>query len=460
MRHSQEKGIEVKPTEPVHEDSPTSSGCGDRMPLMRGSGCGPARHPRARRQSSTLIEDGTPNGTFHLEVFSTRASIPHPSQASQGTFIVQPNGSEAEWYFEYSSVSETGPWVVAATGTASTNERQGEGAYVEGMATHLSPGTSYYARVRAKNASGEVSTPILKFTTLPVSGPTFQYAPCGPLTGLGELGSVETARQMCGALHITSADIFAELETNGAETKYHFEYASSASGPFTPVPGAEGTVTVAEDLAKVEAHLTALTPETIYYLRAVAENGHNPSASLTVKFKTATNHPSASVREVRNVTATSAHIAGDVHPQGSETHWRFESATSVTGPWSPVPGGNGVISSAEADESLHEVGVELSSLAPSTTYYVRLYCESEHGTSTDQSPPSFQTAGPPSATTYAVHSIHGEFMRLLGTVNPNSIATSEEHTVTIVGVPTGGTFTLTLVWSDHQPNSVQRYGVW
>ena len=56
---------------------------------------------------------------------------------------------------------------------------------------------------------------------------------------------------------------------------------------------------------------------------------------------------------------------------------------------------------------------------------------------------SFETFGPPSASTFAVHGLVGESLQLFGAINPKSTPTSAEQTITVEGSPTGGTFTLT-----------------
>ena len=143
------------------------------------------------------------------------------------------------------------------------------------------------------------------------------------------------------------------------------------------------------------------------------------------------------------------HLVGHVSPSGSETSWRFEYATSAGGPWGVVPGAEGTISQAEA-EALPEgsgVGVAWSftGLSTVTTYYVRLFAENkcavDCGASTSGAA-SFKTFGPPTATTFAVHGLHGEALRVMGAVNPGSVLTSGEQTVAVQGAPTGGTFNL------------------
>jgi hypothetical protein len=152
--------------------------------------------------------------------------------------------------------------------------------------------------------------------------------------------------------------------------------------------------------------------------------------------------PSVSIDTV-NVTATTANVSGGVNPNGFETHWRFEFGTDRA----KVEAGEGTvaeegtIAAAEADEKLHSIEAELTGLSPNTTYYVRPFAENAKGNGSE-APHVFSTPGPPTATTFAVHALDGEAIRVLGSVQPNAGPVGEEQTVTIGGAPTGGTFAL------------------
>jgi hypothetical protein len=126
---------------------------------------------------------------------------------------------------------------------------------------------------------------------------------------------------------------------------------------------------------------------------------------------------------VSNVTATSAHLTGDVHPNDYETHWRFEYATTETGPW--LPGPEGTIPQAEAayTEEGKTVEADLAGLSASTDYYVRLFAQNGHPPAATSNVLGFETAGPPLAETFAVHAIHGEVLRALGSLTPNGYDT-------------------------------------
>jgi hypothetical protein len=386
--------------------------------------------------------------------------------------IIHTEGSDTHWHFEYAtskSALENNEGIPAGNGTvvagsfANTVNTSNGSEYNE--LRHLTPNTTYYIRLIAENAFGELNQTI-EFTTRPVSAPEFLEFKCksGPgLEGYERLPHDSSGGEkpnMCGASpHQTSVDIYAELDTGGAETTYHFEYSTEEKGAYAPVPGAGGSVTVAEDFAQTkEAHLTGLTPGTTYYLRAVAENGHGSPATELIEFATPPANPQALNVQVRNVTTTSAHPIGDLLPRSAETHWRFEYAPAEPNGQAPpanspawLAGTEGVIPAAAAGEGFDHVSGSLSALSPATVYYVRLFAENGHQPASTSDPQSFETAGPPTATTFATHGLHGESLRLLGAVNPHSVPTSEEQAITIEGAPTGGTFTLTFKGKTTKP---------
>lgn len=336
---------------------------------------------------------------------------------------------------------------------------------------HLKPDTTYYARFTVKTASGELVEHTYEFTTTTVTAPEV-------VIKLGAQGTHNSFTFDVRGLSPTSAAFKAHVETNGAKTEYHFEYTTEPENagswkPFTS--GASGSVTVAEDYANPEANLAGLDPETTYYVRLRASNEHGAVSDTKISlapeeygsFTTPTLKPVVPARPyVRNITGSSAYLTGVVVPHGFKSGWRFEYATSASGPWSPVPGAAGTVTQAQAEALPNGntilVGGRLSGLKSASTYYVRLFAENQAGegencfgptageevcepivTAAHPQIASLQTSGVPTATAYAVHALHGGSVRLLGSVNPESAPTSEEQTVTLEGAPTGGAFTLT-----------------
>jgi phosphodiesterase/alkaline phosphatase D-like protein len=367
-------------------------------------------------------------------------------QASQADVevTIANHGFEDHWTLETSTSEEGGPWVLVASGTQQPHRLSGEAA--NAVIHHLNPQTRYFARFKASTVVGEVTSETASFTTLAVGPPEIAELNCE--AELSFHTALAQPSVMCGKVGPASAKFFTELDTDGAETKYRFESATSPGGPFTPVPGASGVITVAEDFARPEASLSGLSPETSYYLRLIAENGHSPAAPATIEFATLSARPDVTLGGVRSITGTSAKLEGSVIPRGSETHWHFEYATEAGGPWTSVSGG-GTITAAEAGEESLQVTSDLAGLSAHTKYYFRLFAENECATGcggalrTSTGIESFETSGLPAVTTFATHSVQGESLRVLGAVTPNNSGLDEIQTVTIDGAPTGGTFTLT-----------------
>ncbi len=326
---------------------------------------------------------------------------------------------------------------------------------------HLEPGTHYYVRIAAKNSLGEADE-TLSFQTLPASKPEVsQIHPGGLVPGDAKPLFVGAA------ISDTAAEFNTGVESNGLETVYQLEYSLPEGGHAPAVhsaswkafsSGGGGTITPAEEHAAVKAETTGLTPETTYYVRLKMSNGVGETIQNTYTtelgevstFTTLTARPLASIEPPRNVTASSAYVTAQFEPRGERTVWRFESAPAASGPWTVIPGGSGTITQAQAEafpygQNGSRFGARIAGLQPSTVYYVRATAENECavgcGKTTGEAE-SFETAGGPSVSAFAVHALHGEALRLLGSVNPNSLPTSAEQTITIEGAPAGGTFTL------------------
>lgn len=356
-------------------------------------------------------------------VHSTRAAI-YVRSGNSGE-------SDASYTWEYITVKalkEGGSWTVAVSGSIPPATAT-PGLEVR----HLTPGTPYDVRVKVKNESGSAEGTI-ELVTLATAAPEIYGCPEGSvLIGITTVGCtfrfVEggSSAEWGGSAQLGAyrADYKADIESNGAETKYRYEYAESESGPFTPVPGAAGTITVAEDFALPEARLEGLAPSRMYYIRliveseceAVAKPGHICTVSETEHFETLSPLPFVALLSPENVTGASVHLTLEASPRSAETHWAVEYITAQAfkegGSWTVGPGGT--ITSAEATEGSLAFAVDLPALAPSTVYHVRASAENEHGrTVSDER--QFETAGAPSANTFPVHAMHGEVVRALGSV--------------------------------------------
>jgi hypothetical protein len=235
-----------------------------------------------------------------------------------------------------------------------------------------------------------------------------------------------------------------DIEPHGLATTWHYDYApaegghppAEASPSWAPVPGGSGTTPATSvSLYLIETNaLTGLTPETAYYVRLQAENEDGSliledgaQAPLITRFETQPLRPRSACCQVTSVGGTSAHLRGQVVPDNFETHWRFEYSTSQSAleKGEGTLGPDGVIATAEADEAFHQIDGLLTGLEGEHVYYVRLFAENEHGDATlsASNVQRIETGGKPNAGTFAVHSIHGDVLRALGSVLPHGFDT-------------------------------------
>ncbi len=319
---------------------------------------------------------------------------------------------------------------------------------------HLSPLMRYCVRFEAENAAGSAKEEI-PFETRPVEIPEVPH-----------FGIVEQLNPIFKVDEITNTSLgfLAKIESNGSDSEYTFEYSLPENGhapaqnsaSWKPMTlEATGVVTAEEDFLKVKAGLTGLSAETVYYIRIKLHNsagtGYQTLDSNEEEFvETGTSRPGSGV-SVRNVTGGSAHFSGAVDPRSSETGWQFEYVAAEAGGscpsvgWVRPSGGDGTVGQAQAEATPYSnsvpVGVSVGGLSGSTGYCVRLSVTNKFGSGVS-SKESFETEGPPTDGTFVVHRVVGGSLELLGTVNPKSVATSEEQVIGVEGA-TGGSFTLT-----------------
>jgi hypothetical protein len=361
---------------------------------------------------------------------------------------------------------------------------------------HLQPGTTYNVLFVAENSSKKTESEFsAAFTTEPVLAPEIS-PPNGDTPEDNRLFWMAAKSPRTGMLQ-------AEIDSNGSDTKYDFEYAPAEAG-HAPAEGspswesfAKGTVTKEEDYSNREASVTGLLPETRYCMRVIAVNlqdertvernggspGSGPNSGEEGCFTTPTEKPLIGGVAVRNVTGSSAGLQATVNPHRLATPWRLEyiSATSYESEpcrkerlqcsWTAGPEGVVTLAQAEALPEFTSAVVvgTISGLKPSTTYYARLFAENSAGegevcfreaggherceSALEETLfiTSFKTFGPPVASTLPVHGLHGEALRVMGGVSPETVPTSAEQLITLEGAPTGGTFTLTFADETTQP---------
>jgi hypothetical protein len=277
--------------------------------------------------------------------------------------LVDPDYQQSTYAFEYA----TNEALTGATVVAGAAPVEGEAAElpVSVEIAGLQPGTVYYYRATATNATGTSHGELHSFQALALPAAT---------TGEGA-GPTRTTVLLSGTVNPA-----------GATTTYHFayvpasEYEPGAANPYAKGRTTAESASVGSDyIPHSVGPLTVeeLAPGTTYHYALVATNIVGASTGADGTFTTAPpTPPLASTGGVEAVSQLSATITGTADTRGLQTISSFELGTA---PYqgSLVPA---TVNSASGDV-LALAAVFNGSLQPATTYYYRLIATNMDGAS-------------------------------------------------------------------------------
>jgi hypothetical protein len=192
--------------------------------------------------------------------------------------------------------------------------------------------------------------------------------------------------------------------------------------PCSPDPVITPGVVTAPGPNLVTANLTGLEPGTTYHYRlAVSNAGGSDTKEAVNTFTTLVpGAPAVSILPPSTVTASSAHLAGTINPDGTDpgfnVNWHFRCTPKCPG----IEGGT-----IAADESTHEVSVDATGLKANTSYSVVLIATNA-AAKVVAGPELFTTAAAkPVVTTFPAFALAGGTEALVGgKVDPENSATT------------------------------------
>jgi phosphodiesterase/alkaline phosphatase D-like protein len=182
---------------------------------------------------------------------------------------VNTNSLESKYWFEYGKDINFGNITPVQILAGSTSN-----VAVAMPITGLDPLSKYYFRLNSQNSRGTSNGLILNFTTL---GPVAVSAPSVNAKGASGITG-------------TNATLNGNINPNGAETTYWFEYSEDSLlgniiGTGTPTKILAGTNTA----TNVKADITGLSKNTKYYFHLVARNQAGTTESSIMSFTTKKN---------------------------------------------------------------------------------------------------------------------------------------------------------------------------
>jgi hypothetical protein len=281
-------------------------------------------------------------------------------------------------------------------GGSCTNDGEGFGEFTSRL-TNLIPETSYYVRAYATNADSTIYGEQLEFTTRD--------------------GLIELTTGAASSITAITATVGGQISGDGgADITVKGVVWSTDQSPTLQTNN--GITTEGAGTGAFTSHITGLTLETTYYVRAYATNDvSGTNYGNQVEFTTTGNTPTVTTGVVSSITETGATASASVTNAGSS------SVTSRGVCYSTVQNPTTSSSCVNSGSGTGSFSVTLSGLSTNTTYYVRAYATSNVGTSYSSQVEFTTLAGPPSVSTGSVSGINSSGASVAGNVTDSGGAT-------------------------------------
>jgi alpha-tubulin suppressor-like RCC1 family protein len=264
----------------------------------------------------------------------------------------------------------------------------------------LVPGTTYYVRLYAENATGHYTSQATSFKTLPVGASAVSYWNASE----GETVAMERLEGYVNPVYESTTCTF--QYTTEAEYAQH-GFTGTASVPCSSSPFGTSTTGFSE---AVTATASGLQAGVTYDYRLIAANAtgasEGPVAPATATFAT-WGPPTPATEPAGGVSPDSAALAGVIDPDHLATTYHFEYASepaytqaTAEGKHNPYIGGLSTPYEHAGSGAIRETlpATTISGLLADTTYHYRLVASNEAGTryGRDQ---TFTTEREPAAST-------------------------------------------------------------
>src|SRR3989344_2430588 len=303
--------------------------------------------------STTVLQAGAP------VVKTDTVTAPYISTVVvKGT--VNPNGAITTYWYEYGQTSSLGLKTAGySVGSGYTT------IYTPAYLTGLISNTNYYFRLVSANAFGIVVGATYSFKTNTTPAPT------------GNAPTTKTTAQT--GVSITTANLHGQVQPNGSETTFWFEYGKTSQLGLVTAFQSAGS---GSSFSSVSVSVSNLQPITKYFFRLNAQNQfgtvNGEILNFTTTGPTAASAPTVTTTPASAVTDSSAKLHADVNPHGAMTTYWFEySNNSLL---------SNVLVLSTPEQSLNDrnsltgVSANINNLNNNTKYYFRAVAKNQYGT--------------------------------------------------------------------------------
>jgi RHS repeat-associated protein len=241
----------------------------------------------------------------------------------------------------------------------------------------------------------------------------------------------------------TGATLKGQVNPNGAETKYQFEYGTTTSYG-TKVPGTAESVGSGTTNVAVSKAISGLTGNTLYHYRVSATNANGTTFGLDETLVTP-KLPTLTTEAATGVTASAATLKGSINPNGWAASYQFEyGLTTSYGTSVPVPA-----ASTGWGTTPVAVSKTISGLQEGGTYHYRLTASNPAG-SASGADKTFTTPDPPETTITSPMPTYTE-----GQPAPVQFTSDEAGSTFKCSIDNGQTLPLTTCQSPYTMQSLQ-----
>jgi hypothetical protein len=306
------------------------------------------------------------------------------------------NGLVTSWAFQYGNTSALG----LSTAFNDVGATPPSEVPVSAGLTGLTPGTTYFYRLIARNADGTAYGAEASLHTRAIA-PTI-------------------SKTSISAVSDTASQVDVEIDPHGLSTTWAVRYGTTSNfGSWSADRSAGSGVSV----VNVAVALSNLSRDTKYVVQAVATNAVGTRDGAVISFSTS-GAPAVVSQSSDILSPTQATLTGTIRPDGHSTRWYFQYGPSIN------YGLRTTIENASSSMGSIAVAHTVVGLTPNSTYQFRLVAVNADGTAVGGNA-TFVTPGP----TLSVSSsgvVFGGKVMLSGSV-PNRTA---NEAITVYADPT------------------------